>query len=168
MKGFFVLCAGQIVDEKIDSGTEVGKKLSKAHEKIKGISKHSPSSQSWFEQRNNSKGHDGNGEHKELDGQSDEHFGNADLFAGQTGGSLAAPSNNLGESDRRDDGSYQHDNWTTYCQKETVKRAVQSIDHGFIPEVVIVDVILPGNPLRAHLIETRDLIHGSDGKSCKH
>ena len=54
-----------------------------------------------------------------------------------------------------------------YCQQKPVKHAIQSTDHGFIPEIVIVDVRLPGNPLRAHLIETRDLKHGSDSESCK-
>ena len=43
----------------------------------------------------------------------------------------------------------------------------QSADHGLIPEVVIVAAQLPVNPLRAHLVETRDLIHGSDGESSK-
>ena len=52
-------------------------------------------------------------------------------------------------------------------KKKPVKHAVQRTDHGFIPEVVIVDVKLPGNPLRAHLVEARDPVHGSDGESCK-
>ena len=63
------------------------------------------SSQSRFEHRKNSKADDGNGKHKELDGQSDEHFGDADLFAGQTGGSLAAPPNSVGESHSGDGGT---------------------------------------------------------------
>ena len=73
----------------------------------------------------------------------------------------------MSESDSRDGGSYQHDNWTTHRQKKPVKHAIQRTDHGFIPEVVIVDVKLPGKPLRAHLVETRDPVHGSDGESCR-
>ena len=33
----------------------------------------------WLKRWNNSKDNDGNGKHEELDGQSDEHFGDADL-----------------------------------------------------------------------------------------
>ena len=75
--------------------------------------------------------------------------------------------NDISESDSRYDGSYQHDNWTTNCQKKKRKNPVQNTDQGFIPEIVIVNIKLPGNPLRAHLVETRDPVHGSDGESCK-
>ena len=123
------------------------------------------SSQSRLEHRKNSKADDGNGKHKELDGQSDEHFGDADLFAGQTGGSLAAPSNSRGESHSGDGGSCQHDNWTPCREKKPVEHTIQSNDHAFVPEVVIVNVELPRNPLRACLVKTRDLIHSRDGES---
>ena len=62
----------------------------------------------------------------------------------------------------------QHDGWTTYRQTNPVKHAIQSADHSLIPEVVIVDVQFPGNPLHAHLVKTRDLKHGSNGESCNH
>ena len=39
--------------------------------------------------------------HEELDGQSDEHFGDADLFAGHTGRRLVTPTNDMNESDSR-------------------------------------------------------------------
>ena len=134
---------------------------------MEGICELTSSSQPWLKHRKNSKDDDRNGKHEKLDGQSDEHFGDADLFAGHTGGNLTAPTNNLSEPDSRDGGSEQHYDWTTYRQKETVKHAIQSIDHVFIPKVIFVDVELPGNPLRAHLVETRDLKHGGDGESCK-
>ena len=92
-------------------------------------------------------------------------FGDADLFAGQTGGSLAAPPNSVGESHSGDGDSYQHDNWTPYREKKPVEHTIQSNDHVFVPEVVIVNVELPGNPPRAHLVKTRDLIHSRDGES---
>ena len=167
MNSLSVFCAGQIVHEKINGGTGVGADLSNCHEKIEEICELSASSQSGLKHRNNSKDDDGNRKDEELDGKSDEHFGDADLFAGQTGRRLAAPTNHLSESDGSDGGRYQHDDWTTYSDNKTVKYAVQSIDHGFMTKVVIVDVRLPGHPLRTHLVETRDLIHGSDGESCK-
>ena len=167
MDSLSVFCAGHIVHEKIYGGTGVGADLSNCHEKIEEICELSPSSQSRLKHRNNSKDDDGNGKHEELDGQSDEHFGDADLFAGQAGRRLAAPTNHLSESDGSDGGGYQHYDWTTYSDNKPVKHAIQSIDHGFMTKVVIVDVRLPGNPLRAHLVETRDPVHGSDGESCK-
>ena len=168
LQGLSELCASVKVHKEIHSGTSVAKILTKSHEKIEGICKLCPSSQSRLEHRKNSKNDQRNGKHEELDGQSDEHFGDADLFAGQTGRRLAAPANNLSQSDSSDDGGCQDDDWTTYCQKKTVKHAIQHVDYGFIPEVVFVDVGLPGNPLRAHLVEALDLIHGSDCESCKH
>ena len=80
------------------------------------------------------------------------------FFAGQAGGSLAAPTNNLGESDSSDDSGYQHDGWTADRGTKLVKHAIHSACHGFVPEIVLVDVGLPGNPLRAHLVETNDLV----------
>ena len=118
MKSFSELCAGAIVNEKVHGRACVWKGLTSPHEEIKEIRKISPRSQPWLKRWNNSKDNDGNGKHEELDGQSDEHFGDADLFAGQTGRRLAAPTNAMNESDSRDGGSYQHDNWTTHCQKK--------------------------------------------------
>ena len=149
VKSCSVLCAGEVVHKEIHRGTYAGKHFSTSHEKYEGIYKLSSNPQSWLEQWNDSNGDEGNGKHNELDGQSDEHFSDADLFAGQTGGSLAAPTNSLGESDSSDDGGNQHDDWTTYRQTKPVKHAIQSADHGFIPEVVIVDGNLPVNPLHA-------------------
>ena len=61
--------------------------------------------------------------------------------------------------------SYQYDDWTAHCQNKPVKDAVNGADHGLIPEVVVVDVGLPVNPLRAHLVETRQLVHENHNKS---
>ena len=126
-----------------------------------------PSSQSWLKQWDDSKADKGNGEHKELDGESDEHFGDVDLFAGQTGGSLAAPADNLSESDGRDGGGYHYDNRAADRENPPINQSVQSADHGFVPEIVIVHVGFPRNPLSANLAEARDLIHGSNGESPK-
>ena len=168
MKSFSELCARYVVHKKIDTGTQVEEKLSKPNEKIEGICQLSPSSQSRLKHRNNSKDYHGNGKHEELDGKSDEHFGDANLFAGQTGRRLAAPTNDMGESDGSDGGGCQHYDRTTNRDYKPVKYAIQSINHCLISKVIIVDVRLPGKALRAHLVETRDLIHGSDGEPCRH
>ena len=118
------LCASEIVYKQIYRGTQIRTNLRKSCENIEDICELSASSQSGLKHRNNSKDDHGNGKHEELDGQSDEHFGDADLFAGQTGRSLAAPMNDLGQSDRRDDGHYQYDDWKTDCQKKPVKHAI--------------------------------------------
>ena len=68
----------------------------------------------------------------------------------------------MDESDRCDDGHYQYDDWKTDCQTKPVKHTILSVENGLIPKVVTVDIQLPGTSLRAHLIETHDLIHGSD------
>ena len=168
LKSLFEPCASEIVHKEIHRETHIRTYFTNSHENTEGICKPSPSSQSRLKHRNNSKDYHGNGKHEELDGQSDEHFGDADLFAGQTGRRLAAPTNDMGQSDRRDDGRYQYDDWKTDCQTKPVKHTIQSAENGLIPKVVTVDVQLPGKPLRAHLIETRDLIHGSDGEPRKH
>ena len=162
MKSLFELCASEIVHKQIHRGTHIRANLGNPYEKIEGICELSPSSQPWLKHRNNSKDDDGNGKHEKLDGQSDEHFGDTDLFAGQTGRRLAAPANDMGQSDRCDDSHYQHDDWKTDCQTKPLKHAIQSVENGLIPKEVTVDIQLPGTSLRAHLMETRDLIHGSD------
>ena len=107
LKSLFELCAGGIVHKQIHRGTHIRANLRKICENIEGICELSPSSQSRLKHRNNSKDDDGNGKYEEFDGQSDEHFGDADLFAGQTGRYLAAPTNDMGQSNRCDDGRYQ-------------------------------------------------------------
>ena len=89
LKCLFELCASEIVHKQVHRRTHIRTNLWNCCEKIEGICELSPSSQSWLKHRNNSKEDDGNGKHEELDGQSDEHFGDADLFAGQTGRRLA-------------------------------------------------------------------------------
>ena len=105
VKCFSEPSAGGIVYEEIHRRTYVCKALTNPHEQFKGIRKISTRSQPWLKHRNNSKDDDGNGKHEEFDGQSDEHFGDADLFAGQTGRRLVAPTNDMSESDSRYDGS---------------------------------------------------------------
>ena len=124
LKCLFELCASEIVHKQINRGTHIRTNLRKSCENIEGICELSPSSQSRLKHRNNSKGDDGNGKHEELDGKSDEHFGDADLFAGQTGRRLAAPTHNVSQSDRCYDGHYQYDDWKTDCQAKPVKHAI--------------------------------------------
>ena len=107
LNGFSVPCAGEVIHKYVDRGTHAATHLRHSREKIEGICKLSPSSQSRLKHRNNSKDDDGNGKYEEFDGQSDEHFGDAALFAGQTGRHLAAPTNDMGQSNRCDDGRYQ-------------------------------------------------------------
>ena len=125
LKSLFELCASEIVHKQVHRRTHIRTNLWNCCEKIEGICELSPSSQPWLKRWNNSKDNDGNGKHEELDGQKDEHFGDADLFAGQTGRRLAAPTNAMNESDSRDGGSYQHDNWRekTQTKKQTKKRS---------------------------------------------
>ena len=80
---------------------------------------------------------------------------------------MAAPANGVDEYEGSDTGGYQHDYWAAHREKEkkNVKHAVQSADHGSVPEVVIVNVRVPEYPLRVDLVETRDLIHSSDGEA---
>ena len=78
---------------------------------------------------------------------------------------MAAPANGVDEFEGGDTGGYQHDYWAAHSEKKPVKHAVQSADHGSVPEVVIVNVRVPGYPLRADLVETRDLIHSSHGEA---
>ena len=136
LQGLSELCASVKVHKEIHSGTSVAKILTKSHEKIEGICKLCPSSQSRLEHRKNSKNDQRNGKHEELDGQSDEHFGDADLFAGQTGRRLAAPANDMGQSDRCDDSHYQHDDWKTDCQTKPLKHAIQSVENGLILSLI--------------------------------
>ena len=124
LESLIELCAGEIVHKEIYRRTHIRANLRKICENIEGICELSPSSQSRLKHRNNSKGDDGNGKHKEFDGQSDEHFGDTDLFAGQTGRRLAAPTNDMGQSDRCNGGRYQYDYWKTDCHQKPVKHAI--------------------------------------------
>ena len=74
----------------------------------------------------------------------------------------------MSQSDRCDDGHYQYDDWKTDCQTKPVKHIIQSAENGLIPKVVPVNIQLPGKSLRAHLVETRHLIHGSHSELRKH
>ena len=140
LKSLFEFCACEIVHKEIHRGTHISTDLRNSHEKTERVCELSPSSQSWLKHRKNSKDNHGNGKHEELDGKSDEHFGDADLFAGQTGRRLVAPTNDMGQSDRCDDGRYQYDDWTTDCHTKPVKHATQSTENGFIPKVVTIDI----------------------------
>ena len=132
--------AGEIVDKQVHGGTHVGEELGQSQQKVKGAGEVSASSQSRFEHRRHTQADDGDGQQEELDGQSDEHFGDADLLAGQIGGRAAPPANGVAEFEGGDTGGYQHDHWAAHCETKPVKHAVQSADHGSVPEVVIVNV----------------------------
>ena len=73
--------------------------------------------------------------------------------------------NHLGQSGSSDDGSYQHNDWRADSQTKPVEYAIHSIDHGFVPEVVLIHVLPQGNPLRAHVEETCNLVLRHDDNS---
>ena len=163
-----VLTTGHHVHEKIHCGTGVIANLHNTYEKVERIGVHPFESKPRLEQRSDTDDDGRNAKNDELNSHGNEHFGDADLFVGQTGGSLAAPPNCAKESDSGDDGSYQHDGWTAYCQTKPVKYGIHSMDHGFVPEVILVDGCFPGHPLRAHLVEAGDFVLENYSKSQTH
>ena len=88
---------------------------------------------------------DRNGQHEELDRQSDEHFRHGDLFStGDLGGSLSAPFNGLLQPDGSDDGGDENDEWNSHRDEKSVEHSTQNLQHSLVSEIVVSDVGLPG------------------------
>ena len=96
------------------------------------------------EHREQAENDDRNGQHEELDRQSDEHFRHGDLFSiGDLGGSEAAPSNDLLQSDSGDDGGDENDEWNSHSHEKSIEQSTKNGQHSLVPEIVVSDVELP-------------------------
>ena len=112
---------------------------------------------------------DRNGQHEELDRQSDEHFRHGDLFSiGDLGRCLSAPFNGLLQPDGGDDGGDENDEWNSHRDEKSVEHATQNLQHSLVPEIVISDVELPCFYVGTHLVEACHLVLGSDDKAEGH
>ena len=110
-----------------------------------------------------------NGQHEELDRQSDEHFRHGDLFSiGDLGGSLSAPFNGLLQPDGGDDGGDENDEWNSHRDEKSVEHSTQNLQHSLVPKIVVGNVGLPRLSLGTHVVEARHLVLGSDDKAEGH
>ena len=145
VEGFPVTGAGKVIHEEIYRGTCTETKLRESQQHKKGVRVVTERLKLRQEHGEQAENDDRNGQHEELDRQSDEHFRHGDLFSvGDLGGSLSAPFYGLLESDSRDGGSDENDEWNSHRDEKSVKQSTQHMQHSLVPKIVVGDVGLPG------------------------
>ena len=168
-ESFPVIGAGKIVHEEIHGRTCTETKLRDSQQNGKGVRVVTSGAELRQEHGEQAENDDRNGQHEELDRQSDEHFRHGDLFSiGDLGGSLSAPFNGLLQPDSGDDGCNENDEWNSHRDEKPVEHSTQNLQHSLVPKIVVSDEQLPGLSLGTHLVEARHLVLGSDDKAEGH
>ena len=158
LESFPVTGAGKVVHEEIHSGTHVKAELSdcKHHEISVGVQ--AGGAEILFEGLEHAADNRWNGQHEELRGQSDEHFGQGDLFrGGHCGSGLAAPPHDLMQTDGSDNSGNQDDDWHSQRDEKYVK-VFHCLKRFLVPVIKVVDVEVPRLLRGTHLIEACHLV----------
>ena len=124
VESFPVIGAGKIVHEEIYGRTYTETKLRGSQQHGKGVRVETRGAELRQEHGQQAENDDRNGQHEELDRQSDEHFRHGDLFSiGDLGGSLSAPFNGVLQPDGGDDGGDENDEWNSHRNEKSVEHS---------------------------------------------